>query len=152
FIPSEWIGLGKQYSNAPFEVINAKNAVLQLPANLLPDLPPLSCPETPRGKFGKHEPVTESSNISALSKISVQVFENLHGAQFRSIPMATAVLQTKQFAHIPSINFLCLLSAAPKIVPTGLELGAEDSERFRTLSRGLNGFNAAMTLFRKSGK
>ncbi|KAJ7679740.1 hypothetical protein B0H17DRAFT_1232984 [Mycena rosella] len=34
----------------------------------------------------------------------------------------------------------------------GLELGAEDSERFRTLSRGLNGFNAAMTLFRKRGK
>ncbi|KAF8209530.1 hypothetical protein K438DRAFT_1503605, partial [Mycena galopus ATCC 62051] len=58
------------------------------------------------GKYGKHEPVTDSSNISALSKISVQVFENLHGAQFRSIPLATAAVQTKQFAHIPPIQFL----------------------------------------------
>ncbi|KAJ7703887.1 hypothetical protein B0H17DRAFT_1126927 [Mycena rosella] len=57
---------------------------------------------------------------------------------------ATAVLQRKQFTRIPSINFLCLLPAAPKVVPTGLELGAEDLER--------NGFNAARTLFRKRGK
>ncbi|KAJ7814859.1 hypothetical protein B0H13DRAFT_2242659 [Mycena leptocephala] len=58
------------------------------------------------GKAGKHEPVTDSSNISALSKISVQLFENLHGAQFRSIPASTAMLHAKQFAHIPPINFL----------------------------------------------
>ncbi|KAJ6456899.1 hypothetical protein C8R45DRAFT_781144, partial [Mycena sanguinolenta] len=104
------------------------------------------------GKHGKHEPVTDSSNIFALSKISVQLFENLHGSQFRSIPTSTAVLQTKQFAHIAPISFLCLLSAVPKLGPTGLELGPEDSELFKKLSRGFDTFVAAMVLSRKRGK
>ncbi|KAJ7170332.1 hypothetical protein C8R43DRAFT_853741, partial [Mycena crocata] len=106
------------------------------------------------GKYGKHEPLTDSTNIAALSKISLQVFENPYGAQFRSVPTATAVIQTKQFTRIPPINFLCLLSAAPKVVPTGLELTPEDSEsqRFKYLARGETKFNAAMTLYRKKGK
>ncbi|KAJ7602998.1 hypothetical protein DFH06DRAFT_1350726 [Mycena polygramma] len=104
------------------------------------------------GKYGKHEPVTDSTNISALSKISVQLFEKLHGTQSRSIPSATAILQTKQFAHVPPINFLCLLSAVPKLLPTGLELGADDSERFKKLSMGLNKFDDAIKLSRKRGK
>ncbi|KAJ7812195.1 hypothetical protein B0H14DRAFT_2377696, partial [Mycena olivaceomarginata] len=86
------------------------------------------------GKYGKHEPVTDSSNISALLEISVQVFENLHGAQFRSIPSATAVVQTKQFAHIPPIHFLCLLSAPARLIPTGIELTQEDAVHFKTLA------------------
>lgn len=104
------------------------------------------------GKYGKHAPVTESSNISALSKISLQVFENVHGSQFRSIPTATAIVQTKQFAHIPSINFLCLLTAPPKLLPQGFELAAEDLERFKTLSKNFSKFEEAMTLFRKRGR
>ncbi|KAJ7138789.1 hypothetical protein C8R43DRAFT_845311, partial [Mycena crocata] len=101
------------------------------------------------GKYGKHEPVTDSANIAALSKISVQVFENSCGAQFRRVPTATAVLQTMQFAHILPINFLCLLAATPKVVPTGLELTLEDSKQFKDLARGESNFNAAITLFRK---
>ncbi|KAJ7670785.1 hypothetical protein DFH06DRAFT_980885 [Mycena polygramma] len=104
------------------------------------------------GKYGRHEPVSDSSNISALSKISVQLFEKIHGTQFHAIPTATSVLQTRQFAHIPPINFLCVLSSIPKLLPTGLELGAEDSDRFKKLSQGLDKFNTAMTLFRKRGK
>ncbi|KAJ7242483.1 hypothetical protein C8J57DRAFT_1084298 [Mycena rebaudengoi] len=104
------------------------------------------------GKGGKHESVTDSSNISALSKISVQLFEKIHGTKFRSIPTATGVLQTKQFAHIPPVNFLCLLSAVPKLVPSGLALGADDSDRFKKFSPGLDKFNEAMVLFRKRGK
>ncbi|KAJ6563169.1 hypothetical protein B0H10DRAFT_1947464 [Mycena sp. CBHHK59/15] len=104
------------------------------------------------GKHGKHEAVTDSSNVSVLSKISVQVFEHLHGPQFRSIPTAKALLQTKQFGHIAPINFLCLLSAVPKFSSVALELAPEDSDRFKTLSRGLSQFNTAMTLFRKRGK
>lgn len=105
-----------------------------------------------RGKYGKHEAVTDSSNISALSKISVQLFENFHGPQFRSIPTSTAILQSKQFAHIAPIDFLCLLSSVPKLVPTGLELAAEDSECFKKLSAGFSKFSDAMKLFRKRGK
>jgi hypothetical protein len=32
FIPADWIARGKQYLDAPFEVISAKNAVFELPA------------------------------------------------------------------------------------------------------------------------
>ncbi|KAK7035181.1 hypothetical protein R3P38DRAFT_2772186 [Favolaschia claudopus] len=104
------------------------------------------------GKYGKHEPVTDSSNISALSKISVQVYEHGHGAQFRAITTATAVVQTKQFAHVEPFQFVCLLSSHPKIVPAGIELGLDDINRFKTLLRGSDRFENAMKLFRKRGK
>ncbi|KAJ6608153.1 hypothetical protein B0H10DRAFT_1955618 [Mycena sp. CBHHK59/15] len=55
---------------------------------------------------------------------------------FQGIPTATSFLQTKQFAHIPSINFLCILSKTPKLTPTGLELFPEDAERFKKLQGG----------------
>ncbi|KAK6984121.1 hypothetical protein R3P38DRAFT_2472408, partial [Favolaschia claudopus] len=101
------------------------------------------------GKYGKHEPVTESSNISALSKISVQVYEHGHGAQFRAIPTATAVVQTKQFAHIQPYQFICLLSGSPKTIPSGVELRLEDANRFKLLLRGSAKFEVAEKLFRK---
>ncbi|KAJ7827971.1 hypothetical protein B0H14DRAFT_3719732 [Mycena olivaceomarginata] len=104
------------------------------------------------GKYGKHEPVTDSSNISALSKLSVQVLEHLHGTQFRSIPSATAVVQTKQFALIPPIYFLCLLSAPARLIPTGIELTQEDAVRFKTLAGGLEKFKEAIKLFRRRRK
>ncbi|KAJ7258599.1 hypothetical protein C8J57DRAFT_1073662, partial [Mycena rebaudengoi] len=104
------------------------------------------------GKHGKHEPVTDSTIVTAVSYVSGQVFEHLHAALFRSIPTETAMLQTKQFCHLPSINLLCLLSKAPKITPTGLELLPEDSDRFKKLVGGLLRFNEAMVLFRKRGK
>ncbi|KAJ7722682.1 hypothetical protein B0H16DRAFT_1334577, partial [Mycena metata] len=104
------------------------------------------------GKHGTHHPVTDSVNISALSKISVQIFEKVHGAQFRTIPTATAMLQTKQLAHILPINFLCLLSTSPKVLSTGLELSAEDSEHFKTLAGAVDKLNAALKSFRKRGK
>jgi hypothetical protein len=64
----------------------------------------------------------------------------------------TLQIGTYSTCCIPSINFLCLLSAIPRSSPTGLELGSEDSERFKALSRGLEQINNAMTLFRKRGK
>ncbi|KAK6980928.1 hypothetical protein R3P38DRAFT_3376544 [Favolaschia claudopus] len=93
------------------------------------------------GKNGKHEAITDSSNISALSKVSVQIFDNLH-----------ASLQTKQFAHIPPTHFLCLLSHVPKFTPTGIDLVQADAELFKTLSRGRAQFDNAMVLFAKRGK
>ncbi|KAF8177560.1 hypothetical protein K438DRAFT_2181750 [Mycena galopus ATCC 62051] len=88
------------------------------------------------GKCGKHEPV----------------FENLHGGQFGSIPFATAAVQTKQFVHIPPVQFLCLWSAPARLFPTGIELTQEDVARFKTLAGVLRKFNEAMKLFRKRGK
>ncbi|KAJ6608979.1 hypothetical protein B0H10DRAFT_1954937 [Mycena sp. CBHHK59/15] len=69
--------------------------------------------------------------ITAILYVSVRVFEHQYAAT------ATAMLQTKQFAHIPSINFLCLLSKSPKVLPTGLELEQEDVDRFKKLNGGL---------------
>ena len=61
------------------------------------------------GKNGKHSSVSESSNISALSYLAVQAFEHMYAQQFRSIPAATAIFQTRQFIQISAINFLTLL-------------------------------------------
>ncbi|KAJ7728249.1 hypothetical protein B0H16DRAFT_1331110 [Mycena metata] len=153
FVPADWIGKGKDWSSVPLEVLNAKHAAFTPPPAVTALIPDGNLPVTEfAAKYGTHHPVTDSTNISALSKISVQLFEKLHGAQFRSVSTATAMLQTKHFGHIPPINFLCLLSAAPKVGLAGLELASEDSERFRILSQGLDKLNAAMVLFRKKGK
>ncbi|KAJ7834395.1 hypothetical protein B0H13DRAFT_2426922 [Mycena leptocephala] len=104
------------------------------------------------GQHGAHQPVTESAMIRAISYASIQIYEHYHGAQFRDIPTETAQLQTKQFGHILSIGFLCLLSTPPKVIVTGLELSQEDAARFTKLSAGLKQFDAAMKLFRKREK
>jgi hypothetical protein len=44
FIPADWIAKGKLYSDAPFEVIGAKNAVFELPAQAAEMIPPGSLP------------------------------------------------------------------------------------------------------------
>lgn len=106
------------------------------------------------GKHGKHGSITESSNISAVSYIAVQLFEFMHGRQFRHIPEMTSRLQTKQFALLPSLMFLCLLSTSPKVhTHSGtLELTQEDSNRFCTLDQGTARFKDAMKLSRKRKK
>ncbi|KAJ7850592.1 hypothetical protein B0H13DRAFT_1644427, partial [Mycena leptocephala] len=104
------------------------------------------------GQHGAHQPVTDSAMITAISYASIQIYEHYHGAQFRDIPTETAPLQTKQFGHILSIGFLCLLSAPPKVIVTELELSQEDAARFTKLSAGLKQFDAAMKLFRKREK
>ncbi|KAF8224221.1 hypothetical protein L208DRAFT_1075266, partial [Tricholoma matsutake] len=44
------------------------------------------------GKNGKHESVSDSSNICAVSNVAVQIFEYMYGRQFCSIPEATSTL------------------------------------------------------------
>jgi len=75
--------------------------------------------------------------------------------EFRTIPDATARMQTKQFAFVPSISFLCLLpsQSGVKQLPTGnIELSAENAELFAKLQRGQTNFTEAMKLFRKRSK
>ncbi|CAK5278486.1 unnamed protein product [Mycena citricolor] len=100
------------------------------------------------GQYGKHDAVTDSSSISALSKVSVQLFEQIHGAHFRSIPTATASLQTLQFAHLPSIAFLCVISA-PEATPSGLVLADSEVQRFKSLALGKAKFALALSNFNK---
>ncbi|KAF8229628.1 hypothetical protein L208DRAFT_1123918, partial [Tricholoma matsutake] len=44
------------------------------------------------GKHGKHGLITESSNISAVSYIAIQLFEFMHSCQFCHIPQMTSHL------------------------------------------------------------
>ncbi|KAF8231987.1 hypothetical protein L208DRAFT_33464 [Tricholoma matsutake] len=78
----------------------------------------------------------------------------MHGRQFRHIPEITSRLQTRKFALLPSMSFLCLLSLPPKVhTQTGtLELTQEDSNRFKTLEDGVVNFQDAMKMSRKRQK
>ena len=69
------------------------------------------------GKNGKHMAITDSSNISAVSNIGVQVFEHMYSGLFRAIPEATALFFTKRFALLQPISFLCLISSRPTLQP-----------------------------------
>ncbi|KAF8225197.1 hypothetical protein L208DRAFT_1075454, partial [Tricholoma matsutake] len=42
------------------------------------------------GKNGKHAAITDTSNISAISYLGVQVFKHMHGCLFQDHPDATA--------------------------------------------------------------
>jgi hypothetical protein len=103
------------------------------------------------GKNGKHAAVTDASNISAISYMAVQVFEHMHGRQFREHPDATAMFRTKQFALLASNAFLCLIST-PKTVPNGVELSQQEANQYAQLLSGEKKFNDAMRLMRKRGQ
>lgn len=81
-------------------------------------------------KNEKHAGITNASNISTVSYLTVQVFEHMHGHIFHIHPDATATFQTKQFMLLSSNAFLCLLSSTPKTIPIGLELDQKDVEQF----------------------
>jgi hypothetical protein len=61
------------------------------------------------GKNGKHSSVSESSNISAVSYMAIQVFEPMYARQFCSVPSATAIFQAHQYLLLSSFHFLTLL-------------------------------------------
>jgi hypothetical protein len=109
----------------------------------------ISC--TSGSKNGKHGSITESSNISAVSYCVVQLFEYTHGHHFHHMPIATSRLQTRQFALLPSMRFLSLLSSQPKIhSATGtIELSSVDYELFAILKNTTGKLAEAIILSRK---
>ena len=76
-------------------------------------------------KNGRHEPADVTSNIAALSRIVLQVFEHSgYGNQFRSIP---ELLQVHQHILLPQTNFLTLLNTRPlKVNNSGFDLSPVD--------------------------
>lgn len=104
------------------------------------------------GKNGKHGAVNEHHNISAFSRIGVQVFEMAHARQFRAIPQATSFLHTHQFRLIPPFTFLSLLSDTPTTNTVGLELSAGDAHVFKDRMSATERFNAAVKLSRSRKK
>jgi hypothetical protein len=105
-------------------------------------------------KNGRHEPADITSNIAALSKIILQVFEHSgHGAQFRSIPEVTALLKLHQYVLLPPTSFLTLLNAQPlKVNNSGFELSPVDMVLFNDLKKGKEQLRKAMKAFRKRQK
>lgn len=104
------------------------------------------------GKNGKHSAITESSTITAISYLGVQLYQYRLGRQFRSVPDATAIFQTKQFLLLPSIQFLCLVdSKIPLQQSTSpfIDLRSEDLDRYRALRDGQKDLTAALKLWKK---
>ncbi|KAF8172221.1 hypothetical protein K438DRAFT_1851749 [Mycena galopus ATCC 62051] len=104
------------------------------------------------GKNGKHGNVTEHHNISALSYLIVQVFELTHARTFRAHPQATSLFRTLQFRQLLPFTFLCRLSDAPIITPTGIELSLADATLFKELNSAIQHFDTAVKLSRSRKK
>ena len=106
------------------------------------------------GKKGKHSSVSESSNISAVSYMAVQVFKPMYARQFRSVPAATATFQTRQYLLLSSFHFLTLLDYKDSSQQQGsiLELSTVDLNRFRTLQNANKQLQAAFKLSKKRGR
>ena len=84
--------------------------------------------------------------------MAIQIFKYTHAHQFHAILEGTSLLQTKQFALLNSITFLCLLSLTPNTTAVGIELAQEDAEHFKILSAGEQIFKKATHLSRKHGQ
>ena len=106
-------------------------------------------------KNARHESADTTTNISALSRIVVRVFEHTHGRQFRAIPSATAMLQAHQFALLPPSNIISVLSTSPQALNhSGFDLSPTDMTLFNDLRRGnaIVQLRLAMKAFRKRQK
>ena len=105
------------------------------------------------GKNGKHSSVSESSNISAISYMAVQVFEHMYARQFRSVPAAMAIFQTRQFLLLSALHFLMLLDykESSQQQTSILEPSPADLNRFRTLQKVDKQLQAAFKLSKKPG-
>lgn len=79
----------------------------------------------------------------------MQVFEHTYDKHWQSVGEATQLFQTRRFALLQPNFFITLLSAAPILTPTGLDLTATDFIMFKQLRAGRSKFEEAMKLFRK---
>ncbi|KAG2152842.1 hypothetical protein DEU56DRAFT_977227 [Suillus clintonianus] len=101
------------------------------------------------GKNGKHGAVESVDAIAAISYLGVQLYQQHFRQYFRSLPDATSIFQCRQFVFLPSTAFLCLLTSAPKVTPSGLELVPADVSAFETLHHASPRLTEAAKLFRK---
>ncbi|KAF8328951.1 hypothetical protein F5887DRAFT_1287968 [Amanita rubescens] len=77
-------------------------------------------------------------------------FQRIIGPQFRSIPMTTALLQTKMFELMAPIQILYTLTSKVKTTTTGVEMtNATDVALFNDLSRESEKIKQAIKLFNK---
>jgi len=95
------------------------------------------------GKSGRHNNVSDSSNIMAVSYLAVQIFEHQLGTQFRAIPNAQR-LQVLRFDHLPPSAFLCALKHAPELTPFGLKISLDDWQLFKVIKDNIEKVSQAI--------
>jgi hypothetical protein len=96
--------------------------------------------------------VTEASNISVLSYLGLQLFENVVNRQFQAIPEATAVFQTQQYTLTPPNPILCMLDQLPAMEHNQLQVSVGDAQLFRGLRAGKLRVLEALKLLRRRKK
>lgn len=98
------------------------------------------------GKNGKHAYTPQAENISGVSYMSVQVFEQSSGVLFNSIPRSLRWLGAHKFAHLPSTMFLRVLDHTPleeRDIPS-IKLRPLDLEHFVNLKTKRTAILAAL--------
>ncbi len=107
------------------------------------------------GKNGNHAAVTEASNVSALSYLGLQVYENDYENQFTSIAESTSPFQTKQFALIPAIQVMSALAGSASIADIHSKivvLCPNDMELFLRLKGSIGKIRSAVKKFNSRKK
>ncbi|KAH6870856.1 hypothetical protein BKA70DRAFT_1578587 [Coprinopsis sp. MPI-PUGE-AT-0042] len=107
------------------------------------------------GKNARNAAVNQHSNLSALSRIAVQIYEHDHKRQFGSTPAATSALSTKQYLLLAPYQVLFVLSTEP--IPVGsfpgapIQVTTTDYDHWKELQskRAISSFQAAFVEFRK---
>ncbi|KAF9011952.1 hypothetical protein BDQ17DRAFT_1232992, partial [Cyathus striatus] len=96
-----------------------------------------------------HATVTDSSKISAISSLGVQVFENSIANHFTAFPQATVFLYTHHFQLISPIQFLVVIP--PSVITVqpdgGVALDTEYMTMFHWLNSQTKQLNAALKAF-----
>ena len=88
------------------------------------------------GKNGRHNNVTDSSNIMVISYLAVQIFEYQLGTQFRAIPKCSTTSSFAVWNLPPSSAFLCALktcSGVDSLWPQKFRISLDDLQLFKVL-------------------
>ena len=94
--------------------------------------------------------MTDSSNITTLSHIGVQVFGHSHGAWFSHVPEETVQLLTSRFALLPQQNFLLLLHLPVKVDQTRLvQVSSEDIKEFNEMTAQTQLIETALSKYKQ---
>ncbi|TFK27117.1 hypothetical protein FA15DRAFT_702135 [Coprinopsis marcescibilis] len=93
------------------------------------------------GKNARNASVKCAQNISALSRVAVQIYERIHAKEFTASPTATSSLATRQFVHTFPYQVLCLLGSKltereVHSATATLQLADADYTAFKQLSKG----------------
>ena len=103
------------------------------------------------GQATRHSAVTDSSIVTALSHISVQVFGHSHDRWFTHVPEEAAQLQTRHFAMLLPQNLLLPLRSPVITNSTQLvEVSSEDIKEFSEMTDRKQCIEAAISGYKQN--